>query len=437
VIAAEDLEHADRPPGEGLAGLLTAERGGRRWRRWGLLGAGLAGLAAVGLGLGLHRAPPPGPAFRTEAVVEGALVVKVSATGNLKPKRQVDVGSELSGTVTEVTVEENDRVTRGQVLARLDLSRLQDAVAKSRAALAAAAAAVEQARATVAETRATVSRYRQVAELSGGKVPSQAERDGAEAAQARAEAAEASARAAVVQARAELQSDRTNLGKAAIRSPVDGVVLSRAVDPGQTVASSLQAVTLFTLAEDLKRMELKVSVDEADVGQVRVGQAASFTVDAYPGRRYAGVITRVAYASTTSSNVVSYPAVIAVANDDLSLRPGMTAAAEIVTLTRERARLVPNAALRFTPAPAAAPAQPQDAPGGGGILGKLLPHPPGGPPRAQAARPEGAPRVYVLRGGAPVPVPVRTGASDGQWTELLDGELPAGAEVITGSAGAP
>jgi HlyD family secretion protein len=215
---------------------------------------------------------------------------------------------------------------------------------------------------------------------------------------------------------------------------VNGVVLSRAVDPGQTVASSLQAVTLFTLAEDLTRMELKVSVDEADVGQVRVGQQVTFSVDAYAGRKYGGVITRVAYASTTTNGVVSYTAVIAVPNDDLSLRPGMTANAEIVTLTHERARLVPNAALRFTPPASDAP--PDQPSAGGGIMGKLLPHPPGGPPKAPSAQPEGAPRVFLLRDGAPMAVPVRTGASNGQWTELLGGELPAGAEVITESGGA-
>jgi HlyD family secretion protein len=435
MIAADAPDPSQAEP---LGGLLAAEQGGHRGRHRLLLLAATAALVALAaVGLRLRRAAPAGPTFRTEAVTEGTLVVKVSATGNLKPKSQVDVGSELSGTVAAVAVEENDRVTRGQVLARLDRSRLQDAVAKSRAALAAAEATVAQARATAAEARATLARYRQVAALSGGKVPSRADLDGAEAALARAEAGEASARAAVVQARADLQSDRTNLGKAEIRSPVDGVVLSRAVDPGQTVASSLQAVTLFTLAEDLTRMELKVSVDEADVGQVKVGQEATFTVDAYPGRRYGGVITRVAFASTTTSGVVSYTAVIAVRNDDLSLRPGMTANAEIVALTRERALLVPNAALRYTPSAAADASAGQAQGGGSGILGKLLPHPPGGAPRAQAAPPEGAPRVFVVREGAPVAVPVRTGASNGQRTELLGAALTAGVQVITESAGDP
>jgi HlyD family secretion protein len=424
-----------------LDALLGAQPGVRRRRRALLLAAAAVVAALLAL-LALHlrgAGRPPLTTYRTEAVAEGPLVVKVAATGNLQPKSKVEVGSELSGLVAEVTVEENDRVTRGQVLARLDLSRLQDAVARSQAALASAGAGVQQAVATVAEARASLARYRQVSALSGGKVPSRADLDGAEAALARAEAGEASARAAVVQARADLKSDRTNLSKASIRSPVDGVVLSRAVDPGQTVASSLQAVTLFTLAEDLTRMELKVNVDEADVGQVKVGQEATFGVDAYPGRRYSGVITRLAFASTTSNNVVSYPAVIAVQNDDLSLRPGMTANAEIVTLSRARARLLPNAALRFAPPvpPGGAPGNDRSpAPGGGGILSKLLPSPPGGPPKAQAAPREGAPRIFVLRDGVPVPVEVRVGASNGQWTELLDGAVEAGAQVITESASA-
>ena len=195
----------------------------------------------------------------------------------------------MSTTTTEVK--------KGQVLARLDLSKLQDAVAKSRAILAAAEAQVLQAQATVAEARATLARYRQVSQLSGGKVPSKTEMDTAEANLKRAEANEASARASVTQARATLQSDETNLGKASIRSPIDGVVLSRQVDPGQTVAASFQAPVLFKLAEDLTKMELQVDVDEADVGQVKAGQKATFSVDAWPGREYTAVITRVGYGS--------------------------------------------------------------------------------------------------------------------------------------------
>jgi ABC-type multidrug transport system fused ATPase/permease subunit len=225
-----------------------------------------------------------------------------------------------------------------------------------------------------------MSRYQQVAELSGGKVPSKSEMDSAEANLKRAEANQASARASVTQARANLQSDETNLGKASIRSPIDGVVLARQVDPGQTVAASFQAPVLFTLAEDLAKMELQVDVDEADVGQVKAGQKAMFSVDAWPGRQYAAVITRVGFGSQVKDGVVSYLTVLEVDNGDLSLRPGMTGTAEITTLTRENALLVPNAALRFTPA---SDVQPQKK-SGGNVMSFMMPRMPRQAPRASA-----------------------------------------------------
>ncbi len=373
------------------------------------------------------------PQYKTEAVSVGRLVVRVSATGNLQPTNQVDVGSELSGIVDAVLVDDNDRVKKGQPLARLDLSRLQDAVAKSRASLVAAEAQRLQAEATVAEARAALARFRQVSQLSGGKVPSQSEMDGAEANLKRAEANAASARASITQARANLQSDETNLTKATIRSPIDGVVLARKVEPGQTVAASFQAPVLFTLAEDLAKMELQVDVDEADVGQVKPGQRATFTVDAWPGREYAAVITRVGFGSQVKDGVVSYLTVLEVANDDLSLRPGMTGTAEITTLTREQALLVPNAALRFVPASTGATEKPSSR----GVAGFLMPRPPRQVPKALGNATAGAPRVWVLRDGQAVAVDVQTGASNGRVTEILGGGLQAGMQVITESASAP
>lgn len=376
------------------------------------------------------------PVYRTEAVTRGPLLVKVSATGNLQPTNQVDVGSELSGIVDKVFVDDNDHVRKGQVLAVLDLSKLNDAVARSRANLVAASAAVQQAEATAAEARASYRRLLQVAELSGGKVPSRSELDIGEAAAKRAEAAVASARASVTQARAALQSDETNLLKAHIRSPINGVVLARKVEPGQTVAASFQAPVLFTLAEDLAQMELQVDVDEADVGQVKVGQKAAFTVDAWPGRNFSAVITRVGYGAQTKEGVVSYLSVLKVDNDDLSLRPGMTGSAEITTLSRDAALLVPNAALRFTPPAAGAPKRAQK----GSVLSALMPRPPASGNRQvrKAAGAEAAQRVWVLRDGQPVAVAVRAGASNGRVTEILGGELKEGMEVITeASTGAP
>lgn len=373
------------------------------------------------------------PRYTTEAVTHGTLVVKVSATGNLQPTNTVDVGSELSGIVDQVYVDDNDAVKKGQLLAQLDLSKLQDAVAKSRASLAAAEAQVLQAQATVAEAQATLARYRQVSQLSGGKVPSRSEMDTAEANLKRAEANVASVRASVTQARATLQSDETNLGKASIRSPIKGVVLSRQVDPGQTVAASFQAPVLFKLAEDLTKMELQVDVDEADVGQVRAGQKATFSVDAWPGREYSAVITRVGYGAQEAEGVVSYLTVLEVANDDLSLRPGMTGTADITTLVRENALLVPNAALRFTPA--APDATEKQA--GNSVMGALVPRMPRPTRKTKTvANPGGAQRVWVLQDGEPLAVDVKTGATNGRVTEITGGTLKAGMQVITEALGA-
>lgn len=415
--------------GNTLGNLLAAGAGPRRLRRW-LIAAGALVVVAITATLflrGVGRSSAP--AYRTEPVTVGALVVQVSATGKLQPTNQVDVGSELSGIVEKVFVDDNDRVTKGEVLARLDPSKLKDAVAKSRASLAAAEAQVLQAAATMAETQATLERYRQVAQLSGGKVPSRAELDGAVANVKRAEANEASARASVAQARAGLQSDETNLSKATIRSPIDGVVLARRVEPGQTVAASFQAPILFTLAEDLSKMELQVDVDEADVGQVKVGQRAAFTVDAWPDRQYAAVITRVGYGSQEKEGVVSYLTVLEVANDDLSLRPGMTGTAEITTLSREKALLVPNGALRFSPP--AAPAAPKKS---GGVLSTLMPRPPRTAPKS-TSKSNGAKRVWILRDGQPVPIDVKTGATNGRMTEIVGGSLAANMQVITEALG--
>ncbi len=368
------------------------------------------------------------PQYKTAPAETGTLVVKVSATGNLQPTNQVEVGSELSGIIDKVFVDDNDEVKKGQVLARLDLSKLEDNVAKSQANLAAVEAQLLQTQATTAEAEAALARYRYVAKLSDGKVPSQNEMATAEAVFKRAEANEASARASVTQATATLQSDKTDLSKGDIRSPINGVVLLRDVEPGQTVAASLQAVTLFTLAEDLAKMELQVDVDEADVGQVKDGQNASFTVDAWPGRQYNAVLTRVGFGSQEVDGVISYLTILEVGNDDLSLRPGMTGTAEIITLTREKALLVPNAALRFSPPVTTEPTKEGSAKN---VLSALMPRPPRQTPKAQGKANSSAPRVWVLQDGQPTAIDVKTGATNGRMTEIVGGELKAGIQVIT------
>ncbi len=406
---------------------------GRKRNRGRLIGFGVAVLLIAG-----YCASRPSrasvPQFRTAEVTRGELVVKVTATGKLQPTNQVEVGSEVSGLVDAVFVDDNDYVRKGQVLARLDISRLQDQVVNARAAMTSAEAGVLQSKASVKESQANLSRLRQVAELSGGKVPSKTELETAEATLARAQANLGSAEAQVEQARASLSSAEINLSKASIRSPIDGVVLSRAVEPGQTVAASFQVATLFTIAEDLKQMELEVDVAEADVGQVRDGQSATFTVDAQGNRKYEAKIRRVSYGSQTTSGVVTYKTVLTVNNDDLTLRPGMTATAEITTVHHDDALLVPNAALRFTPPDTSAPVAQRS------FVSRLLP----GPPRfmmRQRQNGNGKPvtgatgHVYFLKDGVPVEVQVTVGPTNGRVTEVATSELATGQQVITEAVG--
>lgn len=395
--------------------------GGKRKRYFLIAGAVLLAIAAILL---LRGGTGPKEHYLTEAVSTGNLVVTVSATGTLQPTTSVDVGSEQSGTLVEVLVQENDHVKRGQLLARLDLAKLQDAVSKSQAALAAAQASVAQATATAAESKASLARMQQVAQLSGGKVPSQMELETAQAILERAKANEMSARAAVTQAQAALKTDETNLSKGTIRSPVDGVVLSRKVEPGQTVAAAMTIPVLFTIAQDLTQMELQVKVDEADVSSVKLGQPATFTVSAWPGRTFPATIQRVGIGSVITDNVVTYKTVLAVKNADLALRPGMTATASIVTAQRSNALLVPNAALRFTP-PAQTGGESQ-----GSFIASLMPRPPSDAKRREAPK-GGSTQVWVLSDGAPQAVPVKTGVSNGRLTEIVGGDLKPGMKVIT------
>jgi HlyD family secretion protein len=396
---------------------------GKRWKLIAL--AGVA--AAIGLFLFFDDGNDASGHYLTEDAVTGRLVVSISASGTLQPTRSVDVGSELSGTLETVLAEENDQVTEGQVIARLDTAKLSDAVAKSEAMLLAAEAEVAQHQATLGEARANLERLRRVAELSGGKVPSKSELETGEAVYQRAVANLASARASVSQASAALRTDKTNIQKAVIRSPINGVVLTRKVEPGQTVAAQMTTPVLYTIAEDLTQMELQVKVDEADVSSVQLGQSASFTVSAWPGRDFPAIIQRIGLGSTTTDNVVTYKTVLTVSNDDLALRPGMTATARIITARRENALLVPNAALRFSP-PVTSAAAPS-----GSVLTRVLPRPPrpSRPKQAQTVQEPGAAKeVWVLRGGAPVAVTVQTGVSNGRQTEITGGELTTGMAVI-------
>jgi HlyD family secretion protein len=419
----------------------------RRYLKWVLVAIGVILLLLAGKS---YFAGTKAVQYSTEKVARGSFQVTVSATGKLAPTNQVEVGSELSGLVTKVVVDVNDRVTAGQPLALVDPSRFQDTVNQSKAALAANQAAVAQAQATLSQSNATLARFREVSRLSNGRVPAKTELDQAVAEQARSVASLRAAEANVQAARATLSSNATQLVKTVIRSPVNGVVLARQIEPGQTVAASFSTPTLFVIAEDLSAMKLEVAIDEADVGSVKQGQSASFTVDAFPGKTFPAQITRVdlgsnlsaqsstAASTTTTAQVVSYAATLSVANPGQQLRPGMTATADIVTTARNNVLLVPSAALRFKPAdPSAAGA----AGGGGGIAGAIVPSRPrrgGGGAGAGAGRSAtvgrgGHQTVYVKDAtGQPKAVGVVTGDTNGSVTELTSGDLKPGMEVITG-----
>ena len=420
-----------KPATADIQALLGTDQPARWWARPSLW-IGLAVLAAAAGGIYFWQAQKESnaaPVYVTEALRKGNLTLTVAANGTIVPTRVVSIGSELSGTVKRVLVDVNDVVKKGQVLVELDTAKLDDQVLRSRAALASAQAQLAQTSATVKEARAGLARFEEVSRLSGGKVPSATELDSARATLERAVAGEASASATVAEARATLSTDETNLSKASIRSPINGVVLTRTVDPGNAVAASLQAVTLFTIAEDLAQLRLEVAVDEADVGAVKVGQKASFTVSAYPSRRYPARITRVAFGSTKTDNVITYTTWLEVDNSDLSLRPGMTAASTIVATERNDVLLVPNTALRFTPA-AAAVAAPAAS---GSVVSKLMPRM---PPRSGGRRAAGngnaaVRQIWVLQDGQAVAIAVTPGISDGRMTEVSGPDLKEGMAVIT------
>ena len=441
---------ADQTPADLDAFLGTkSEPKWRRYAKWALVALGVVLLVWGTLSFFRGDAKTE---YATVPARQGNLEVTVSATGKLAPTNQVTVGSQLSGLVTQVVVDVNDRVRAGQPLALIDPEQLDDQIRQNQANLAAQQASVQQAQATLTEARATLARYEEVSRLSGGRVPAKTELDTARAAVARGVAGVRTAEANVAAARAQLSSSQTQRERAIIRSPVNGVVLARQVDPGQTVAASFNTPTLFVIAEDLSQMELEVAIDEADVGSVKNGQRATFTVDAFPGERFPATISRVDVGSNlsvseasssssstgtastaTSSQVVSYAAKLSVANAELRLRPGMTATAEIVTTERQNVLLVPNAALRFQPSTGGGAEA-----GKGGLASQIVPGPRrrgggGGGQRTASIGRGSQQTVYILgEDGNPQPIRVTVGESDGQVTEILSGNLRPGMKIITG-----
>lgn len=417
-MTEQDQKAANRPSTEALKAILGAPAGRRpRGRLLRRLAIGLVVLvvAAVAVWFFFGRS---GAAYvyTTDKATTGDLTVTVTATGSIQPIEQVDVSSELSGRVKSVFVDYNSRVKTGDVLAELVTDTLEVNVDSARAKLAAANATVAKLQAVIAQMKNVLDSKKVLVDRN---VSSSQELIDAQANYDAAIAAVDAAKAEVDAAEANLRLAETNLTKAKIVSPIDGVVLTRSVDPGATVAASLSAPVLFVLAGDLAKMELRVDVDEADVGQVKIGQKATFTVDAFPDRVFPAAIKDVRFVSETVQNVVTYKALLSVDNSELLLRPGMTATADIVVNEVQNATLIPNAALRYAPPTT-------DASGGGFLFFRA--------PRMTPmtnAEPTGHGRtVWVLRDGVPVSVTIEIGASDGSRTAVRSGDIKPGDALI-------
>jgi len=399
--------------------------------------------------------------FSTVPVSKGTIAAQVTANGTLSAVGTVQVGAQVSGRVVELHADFNDKVKKGQVIAKLDESVLKAQIDQSAASLALAAANVNKAEVALADADRQLKRQRtlQTQQLVAGATV-----ESAEVAYDTARAALAAAKATQAQATANLAQAKLSLSYATIYSPVDGVVLSRAVDVGQTVAASLQAPTLFTIAEDLARMQIDTAVSEGDVGRLVEGMKATFAVDAFPGRQFGGVVRQVRNAPTTTQGVVTYDAVIDVDNSDKALRPGMTANVTFVLAQVADAIKIPNAALRFKPTreqimAVMAEFGGRGGRGGGGSGG------PGGRRRGDgsaggsagstgsagrtvdAATSASGPmlqrdlgdkkRAFKLVDGRPRPVLIKPGLTDGSSTEMVEGDLAPGDQLVTEIIGAP
>ncbi len=349
--------------------------------------------------------------YVTAPVEIKTLTTTVSATGNLEPTNTVEVGIEVSGTIDEVLVDYNDRVKTGQVMARLDTTKLVSAMTGSKAALARYRANIAEAEAAYLNAKNEWERVRKMSTATQGNYPSRQEMDNARTAMEKSAAQVSAAKAQADQASAELKTDEENIRKATVVSPVDGIVLERKVEPGQTVVASMQTPVLFTMAEDLTVMQAIVSVDEADIGEVRENQKVEFSVDAYPNRTFSGTITQLRLNSQIVNGVVTYDAVVTVENKDLLLRPGMTVTARIVTGMHGNQLSIPNAALRFTP-----PSEKNN-----------------GVKKAKTMTDNTLRHVWVLREGTPVKIPLKVSRTDGSSTAVTQTSLVKGDRVIIGT----
>jgi HlyD family secretion protein len=369
-----------------------------------LMLAALVAAATITLGAFYARHGDDAPTFTTEAITRGDIVNVVSSSGTLQAVTMVQVGSQVSGTIEALAADFNSMVRQGQVLARLDQSNFASAVEQARASLVNAEAEVERLRVARDAADAALGRAK---ELTARQLLPAADLQTAESASRSAAAQVVGAQARLVQARAAVEAANVNLAKTVIRSPIDGVVIARNVDVGQTVAASLSAPTLFVIAADLSKMQVNASIDESDLGQVQAGQSVTFRVDAYPSETFRGTLSQVRLNPTTANNVVTYAAIIDAPNPELKLKPGMTATVTIEVARREDVLRVPTAALRFKPAADSLATQAVKAPAGK------------------------TPTVWVSTRGQLSPTPVQIGASDATYTEIVSPALVEGTQVVT------
>jgi HlyD family secretion protein len=368
------------------------------------------------------------PEYQTAQVERTNVVSRVSTSGSLQAVVTVDVGSQVSGRVQELYADFNSAVKKGQRIAKIDPSLFQATVVQAEANVIAARANVRRLTVTAEDAERQAKR---ATDIFAQRLISETERDNAVATARAARAAVEQADGQLSQTRAALELARTNLRYTDILSPTDGVVISRAVNVGQTVAASLQAPVIFTIAQDLRKMEVHTNVAESDIGRLKPGMRVTFTVDAYPGEPFRGSIRDIRNAPQVVQNVVTYDAVIDVANDDLKLKPGMTATVSVITDRRPEVLAVPNAALRFRPevaGPQVARPGANNGRAGGGRRERDADAEEG--PAAPSTR-----RIYVLVNGQPVPREVTTGITDGRVTEVTGGDLKEGEEVIVSIAG--
>lgn len=390
---------------------LTSQPSSKLWKKilWGTLALLIITAASV---YSVNRTSKDKTVYVTAPLTVQDLTTSVSATGNLEPTNTIDVGIEVSGTIDQVLVDYNDRVKSGQILARLDTTKLTAVRTSSHALLQKSQANEQSAKASVDNAAIEDERAHTMYASTGGNYPSRKEMQSSSTMLIQAKASLAAAKAQVAQSTAQLKSDEDNLRKAVVVSPINGIVLNRKVEPGQTVVASMQTPILFTLAEDLTQMKAIVSVDEADIGGVKENQKVFFTVDAYPNQQFEGKIIQLRLNSAIVSGVVTYEAVVQVDNTNLLLRPGMTASASIITDTLKNVLVVPNAALRFSP-----PVNNDDTK-------KKKKH-----AMAQADQGE---HIWVLKNNIPTKVKVKSGKSNGILTIITASSLKIGDLIITG-----